>query len=78
MSIAGSHTPITPIANSISATVTAGRRPETTRAIAVSPAIVTNHGSSTRKTRSGSSAYSTRKFPIGSVIWKMNELGSWT
>ena len=47
-------------------------------AIALSPAIVTNHGSSTRKTRSGSSAYLTRKLPIGSVIPKMNELGSWT
>ena len=47
-------------------------------AIAPSPAIVTNHGISTRKTRSGSSAYSTRKFPIGSVIPKMNDDGSWT
>ncbi len=67
-----------PIASSISTTVTAGRMPLTRNEIAPNPAIVTNHGISTSQTRSGSSAYLTRKFPIGSVIPKMNDVGSWT
>ena len=78
VSIAGSHTPMIPIASSISATVIAGRRPLVRNAIAASPAIVTNHGISTSNTRSGSSAYLTRKLPIGSVMPKMNDAGSCT
>ena len=78
VSIAGSQTPMTPIASSISSD--RDRRPPAAdrNAIAASPAIVTNHGISTSNTRSGSSAYLTRKFPIGSVMPKMNDDGSCT
>ena len=75
VSIAGSQTPMIPIASSIAATVIAGPQAADDERDRGSPAIVTNHGSSTSKTRSGSSAYSTRKLPIGSVIPKMNESG---
>ena len=78
VSIAGSQTPITPIAASIASAVIAARRPLMIQAIAKSPKSVTNHGVSTRNTRSGSSAYSTRKLPIGSVIPKTNDVGSCT
>ena len=78
VSIAGSQTPITPIAASIRNAVIAGRRPLITKAIAVRPPSTTNQGVSTRNTRSGSSMYSSRKFPIGSVIPKTNEFGSCT
>ena len=68
------QTPMTPIAASISSTVIAGRRPLSTNAIAVRPPSTTNQGVSISTTRSGSSKYSSRKFPIGSVIPKMNEV----
>ena len=42
------------------------------------PTSTMNHGVSTSKTRSGSSLYSTRKLPIGSVIPNMNDVGSCT
>ena len=56
----------------------AGRGPLTSSAIAARPRIVTNHGISTSQTRNGSSAYSTRKLPIGSVMPKTNDAGSCT
>ena len=65
------------MAASITKVVMAGPMPLKTKAIAVRPARITNQGLSTSTMRSGSSMYSSRKFPIGSVIPKMNELGSW-
>ena len=42
--MAGSHWPITPIETSATSVVIAGRRPLTTKAIAVRPSAITNHG----------------------------------
>ena len=56
----------------------AGRSPLSTKAIAVSPPSTMNQGVSTSTLRSGSRRYSSRKFPIGSVMPKMNEFGSCT
>ena len=56
----------------------AGRFPLTMNASAVKPASMTYHGVSTSNTRSGSSPYLTRKFPIGSVIPNTNDVGSCT
>ncbi len=78
VSIASAQTPITPIAASIRKAVIAGRSPLSTKAIAVRPPSTMNHGVSTSTLRSGSRRYSSRKFPIGSVMPKMNELGSCT
>ncbi len=69
---------MTPITSSIRNAVIAGRRPLITKAIASRPASTMNHGVSTSTLRSGSSMYSSRKFPIGSVMPKTNEAGSCT
>ena len=58
--------------------VIAGRSPLSTKAIAVKPASTKNQGVSTSTSRSGSRNFSSRKFPTGSVMPKMNEVGSWT
>ena len=78
VSMAGSQTPMIPIAASITRAVIAGRIPLSTNAIAVSPPSTMNQGVSTSSTRSGSSRFWSMKLPIGSVIWKTNELGSCT
>ena len=56
----------------------AGRRPLIRYAINVSPPRVTNHGVPIRNPCKGSSALVSRKFPIGSVIWKTHDVGSCT
>ena len=76
VSMPGSQTPMTPIAASIRSAVTAGRIPLSTKAIRVRPPRVTNQGDSTSRRRSGSRKFVRMKFPIGSVIWKISELGS--
>ena len=57
VSIAESHSPITPISASIRSVVTAARRPLTTSAISVTPIRITGHGVSTRKFRNGTRPY---------------------
>ena len=67
-----------PISASMANVVIAGRRPETTNAISVSPASVVNHGASTRNACSGRSSFVRMKLPTGSVIWKTHDVGSCT
>ena len=78
VSIASAQTPMTPISASIANVVIAGRRPETTSAISVSPPSVVNHGASTRNPCSGRSSFVRMKLPRGSVIWKTQVVGSCT
>ena len=75
VSIAGSHMPRTPIEASIANVVSAGRRPESTNAMAVNPARVTSQGVSTRNCWRGNRTCSMRKLPAGSVTLKRNAEG---
>ena len=78
VSIAGSHTPMNPISTSIRNAVIAGRRPLSTKASAVAQPITMNQGVSISRFWTGWSSFSRMKLPTGSVMPKMNELGSWT
>ena len=69
---------MTPISASMRNAVIAGRRPEITKAISVSPASVVNQGPSMRNACSGSRRCTRMKLPIGSVMWKTNDVGSCT
>ena len=55
VSIADVHSFVTPITESITMVTTAGRRPESRKAIKASPNVIAGHGTSTKKLRSGSS-----------------------
>ena len=79
VSMASAHTPSTPIRTSITSVVRAGRRPEMTSAIRVSPATVANQGDPTRKLWIGRRMSVRMELPVGSVIpnthdWVLHEV----
>ena len=78
VSIAGSQTPMIPIASSMSASGDRGSQAADDQRDRREPGDRHEPRHLHQEHAHGSSAYSTRKLPIGSVIPKMNDAGSCT